>query len=148
MSRMLKNCFFFLSHCFLLSKFPSAKCLFTFSKTVNMIWGTKKWREFFKSPPLDIKKGKLSADQEKESGKRDHMWFPLNFPGFGDHASPHLFLFTISVFHGGWQGAVGKGFEIRQTYPPASFLTLGEKKKKSLSSLHFKVFNFVLFFIW
>ena len=76
------------------------------------------------------------------------MWFPLNFPGFGDHASPHLFLFTISVFHGGWQGAVGKGFEIRQTYPPASFLTLGEKKKKSLSSLHFKVFNFVLFFIW
>lgn len=75
------------------------------------------------------------------------MWFPLSFPGFGDHASPHLFLFTISVSHGGRQGVVEDGFEIRQTCPPASFLTLGGKKK-SLSSLHFKVFNFVLFFIW
>lgn len=106
-----------------------------------MIWGTKQWREFFKSPPLGIKKGKLSADQERESGKRDHTWFPLNFPGFGDHASPHSFLFTISVSHGVRQGVVGKGFEIRQTYPPASFLTLGKKKKK-LMLFAFQSFQF------
>ena len=74
------------------------------------------------------------------------MWFPLNFPGFGDHASPHLFLFTISVFHGGWQGAVGKGFEIRQTYPPASFLTLGKKKKKKLILFAFQSFQFCFVF--
>ena len=59
------------------------------------------------------------------------MWFPLSFPGFGDHASPHLFLFTISVSHGGRQGVVEDGFEIRQTYPPASYLTLGGEKKKA-----------------
>lgn len=73
------------------------------------------------------------------------MWFPLSFPGFGDHASPHLFLFTISVSHGGRQGVVEEGFEIRQTYPPASFLTLGGKKKK-LILFAFQSFQFCFVF--
>ena len=58
--------------------------LYIFEDTVNMISGTKEWKEFLKSPPSDIKKGKLSADQEREYGKRDSKWYHLNFPGFGN----------------------------------------------------------------